>query len=261
MMTVANTPEVTNNPEKYEQLLSAAAELNPADYFTLGWYFANRNLDDKAAAAYEKGNTLCPDSVLASYYAGWLVHYYLKKGETDKARAVADNAGEVYSATGLEAKAGFFEETGDYNSAFEWYAKVEERYNDVGPLLTFMIRYKDKTRDTRFDGELQKRITSLFPRGVEKVKLEDFKSPPTDGVVFTSSSDILQSAGLHKGDVIVAVYGIRIYDRFQYSYGRDLYATPELDLIVWIQNEHTYREIKSSPPRHMFGTTINTYHP
>ena len=106
---------------------------------------------------------------------------------------------------------------------------------------------------------MQKRIKTLFPLGIQKVKLQDFQAPPTDGVVFEQDSDLLHSAGLSSGDVIVAVYGIRIYDTFQYNYGRDLYSTPELDLIVWINHDHVYREIKSSPPNHRFGVSIHAY--
>jgi tetratricopeptide (TPR) repeat protein len=259
MITVANTPEIRDQPDHYEQLLSRAAALDPADYFKLGEYFAKLDLDDKAATYYEKGNTLCPDVVLASYYADWLIHYYLKKGDTEKARAVADNAGDVYSEVGLEAKADFLETTGDLDGAFEWYSKIEERYNNSGPLVSFCIRYKDKTKSTRFDNELQKRIKTLFPLGIQKVTLQDFQAAPTNGVVFEQDSDLLHSAGLSSGDVVVAVYGIRIYDTFQYNYGRDLYSTPELDLIVWINHDQVYREIKNSPPNHRFGVKIHTY--
>lgn len=261
MLTEADTPEVRHNPEQYEKLLSAAANVDPADYFTLGGYFADNHLDDKAAAAYEQGNTLCPDTILASYHADWLIKYYLKKNETEKARQVADSASDTYSAVGLEAKAHFLEDTGDYTGAYEWYLKVEDRYNNSRPLVGFFLYYKDKTKETRFDAELQKRINTLFPRGIQKVKLEDFQSPPTEGVVFTGDSSLLRAAGLHPGDVMVAVYGVRIYDKYQYQYGRQIHSTPELDLIAWIQNDHAYREIKCSPPDHRFGAPVDTYHP
>lgn len=262
MITVADTPEVRSDPDRYAYLLSEAAAVNPEDYFTLGHYFEELHLDDKAAASYEKGNVLCPDAVLAAAYADWLIQYYLRKGETEKARVVADNAGDAYSFSGLEAKADFLETTGDPSGAFEWYAKIEERYNDAGPLVSFCIRYKGKTQDTRFDAELQKRIATLFPRGIQRVTLDSFHSAPTDGgVVFKEESDLLRAAGLHRGDVVVAIDGIRVYDIYQYDYERDLYPRPELDLIVWFPGEQVYHEINCSPPKHLFGVRIDTYKP
>jgi tetratricopeptide (TPR) repeat protein len=259
MITVASTPEIRRKPDRFEQLYSQAATLDPADYFTLGNYFKDLNQDDKAAAYYEKGNALCPDAILASYYANWLIHYYLKKGETEKARVVADNAGDVYSEVGLEAKADFLEATGDPDDAFEWYSKIEERYDSSGPLVSFCARYKGKTGDTRFDNRLQKLMGALFPQGMEKVKLDNFHSPPTDGVIFSDNSNVLRAAGLSSGDVIVAVYGIRVHNVPQYEYGRELYSTPELDLIVWQQSDRAYHEVKCSPPNHLFGVGIDSY--
>ncbi len=259
MQTVAKT--VRNQPERYEQLLSKAAVLDPKNYIVLGNYFAALTQDDKAAAYYEKANALDPDSVRTSYDASWLVNYYLKHNQKEKARAVADAAGEVYSSGGLRAKAEFFEATGDYQNAFQWYSNMEERCNESGAVITFCLRYKTKTHGTQFDGELQKRFGKLFPRGLEKVKVADFQSPPKDGVVFKGENDLLRAAGLKMGDVIVAVYGIRIYDSFQYDYGRSSTTAPELDLIVWDSRDRHYHEIKASPPNHLFGVDIDTYSP
>jgi tetratricopeptide (TPR) repeat protein len=254
MEKVADT--VQDQPAKYEQLMSKAAELNPSDYFKLADYFEQRN-DDKAAAYIEKGNSLDPDSVRASYYASWLIKYYLKKGQTEDARREADFAGEVYSFVGLQAKAEFLEATKDYMGAFQWYANIEERYEDSGPLVAFCLRYKSKTGDTRFDGEVQKRANKVFPNGVEKVAIGNFIGAPIDGVVLKEESDLLKAAGLKQGDVIVAAYGIRVHNVIQYDYERDNSDDPEMDLIVW--QGDGYHEIKASPPNHRFGVDIDNY--
>ena len=68
-----------------------------------------------------------------------------------------------------------------------------------------------------------------------------------------------RSAGLKAGDVIVAVYGVRMHHFQQYLYGRDLKTTPELDLIVW--HDGAYREFKTSPPSHRFGVPFGDYVP
>jgi hypothetical protein len=251
MERVAET--VQADPEQYEQLMSKAANLNPSDYFTLGEYFEQRDAG-KAAMYIEKGTDLDPDSVRASEYAGWLIKYYLKNGRIDAARREADFAGEVYSSSGLQAKAEFLEATGDSNGAFQWYSNIDERYDDPGPLIGFCLRYKDKTGDARYDAEVKRLLGPLFPNGIERVSLNDFKSAPTDGVLIEQENNLILDAGLHRGDVIVAVYGIRVHNFEQYSYGRESSSNLELDLIVW--QGHGYHEIKASPPNHRFGVAF-----
>ena len=255
MATVAETAQ--NQPDRYEALMAKAAEPDPARYYTLGDYFRERKMEDKAAKYFEKGSTLCPDSVSASYRASWLVRYYLKKGETQKARSVADAAGEVYSAVGLRAKAEFLEATGKHAEALDWYSKIDERYDDPGPVIGFCMRCGAKTGDRRFEPELQKRSSIVFPKGVEKASLKDFQSPPSDGVFIAEENDLVRKAGLKRGDVIVAIYGVRVHSFKQYTCAREFNLDPELDLIVW--QGDGYHEVKASPLNHRFGVDFTDY--
>jgi len=50
-----------------------------------------------------------------------------------------------------------------------------------------------------------------------------------------------------------------VHSERQYMLGRGLRSTPELDLIVW--HHGAYREVKASPPNHLFGVQIATYQP
>ena len=250
---------VQDQPDQYEKFMLQAGSLDPVNYYTLGDYALNRREEDKAAEYYEKGAGSDPDSVRVASYAVWRVRYYLKKGQTEKAREVADFGGEVYSSRGLEAKGIFYELTGDYDSAFDWFQKIDERYNEPGPLIGFCMRYKQKTDDNRFDAELQKRVRTLFPKGIEYVSLSDFHGPPSDGVLIKEQSRLVKEAGLKSGDVIVAVYGVRVHNFNQYSYGREWSSAPELNLIVWQDN--AYREFAPSPPDHRFQADFGDYPP
>ena len=257
LRTVANT--VYDQPDRYEKLTLQAAALNPACYYDVGDYFLNHTNDDEAALYIEKACDTDPDSVRVANHAVWRVRYYLKKGQPDKAREIADYAGEVYSYVGLEAKAIFFETTSNYDGAFDWYAKIDERYEDPSPLLEFCARYQSRTGDQRFEPEVRKRIRELFPKGIEKVALNEFHDAPADGVWIKEENDLLKSAGMRKGDVIVAVYKMRVHNFKQYCYVRDLQNTPELDLIVW--HGGAYHEFKPSLPNHRFGVDFGDYPP
>jgi len=253
--TVANT--VYDQPDRYEKLTLQAAQLNPASYYTLGNYYLNRHDEDKTAQYYDQDCASDPDSVRVSNIADWRVRYYLKKGQTDKARQIAADGAEVYSSVGLQAQAIFFELTSNYDEAFNWFAKDEERYNESTPLIDFCMRYKIKTGDSRFDSEMQKRVSKIFSDGIEKVSLKDFSSPPTDGTLIRQNNELLAAAGLKSGDVIVAVYGVRVHNFAQYCYGRGLKDTPELDLIVW--QGDGYREFKPAPPNRLFGADFGDF--
>lgn len=257
MRTVART--IYNQPEQYKKLMLQAAALDPVCYYTLGDYEISHHDDDLAAKYIDEACAADPDSVRVSNEAYWRVKYWLKKGQTGKARQIADDAGEVYSARGLESKAYFFEATSNYDGAFEWYAKEEERYDDSGPLVDFCERYKNLTGDSRFEPEVKKRVNKMFPHGMEKVSLADFHAPPTDGVSILQQGELLTAAGLRAGDVIVALNGTRTHTFNQYMFVRGLLAGPELDLIVW--QGGNYHEIKASPPDHRFGVDFGDYRP
>jgi tetratricopeptide (TPR) repeat protein len=252
---LANT--VYDQPDQYEKLMLQAAALNPDCYYDLSAYARRRNQDDKAAQYMDKAAELDPDAVRVSNSSEWRVSYYLKKGDVAKARDIADFAGEVYSGNGLAAKALFMELTSNYDGAFEWYAKIEERYNQSYQLASFCVRYQDKTGDKRFDPELQKRIKTVFPRGIENAALNDFKGAPGEGVIVQTVTDLSRAAHLNKGDIIVALNGTRVYDFTQYLYARERLQTPDMDLIVWQNNE--YHRIHASPPNHRFGAVFDDY--
>jgi tetratricopeptide (TPR) repeat protein len=126
-----------DQPDQFEKLMLEAAQLNPHCYYSLADFAADHRQNDKAAEYLEKGCAADPDSVGIASHAPWRVKYYLGKGNREKAREIADQAAEVYSFDGLESKAIFMETTTNYEEAFEWYGKIEERYDNASPLLGF----------------------------------------------------------------------------------------------------------------------------
>jgi tetratricopeptide (TPR) repeat protein len=257
MRTVAGT--VYSQPEQYQKLMLQAAALDPVCYYDLGDYEFGRHEEDLGAKYIDQACAADPDSVRVSNRASGRVQYYLKKGQIEKARQIADEGGKVYSEVGLEAKASFLEQTTNYDEAFDWYAKLEERYDDSGPLIAFCERYRNLTGDDRFELELKKRIKQLFPNGMEKVFLSDFHGPPADGVSIQQQNELVTAAGLRAGDVIVALNGTRTHKCAQYMFVRATLTEPELDLIVW--QGGSYHEINASPPNHKFGVDFGDYRP
>lgn len=136
--------------------------------------------------------------------------------------------------------------------------KNEERYNAPAPVVSFCLRYKSKTGSSKYDAEAKKRVSAIFPKGTEKAALADFHEAPALGVAFKEENDRLLAAGLKKGDVIVALNHVHIYNLTQYDYLRDISGSPmAMEFIVW--QGDSYREIKASPPNHRFGVTMENY--
>jgi hypothetical protein len=182
--------------------------------------------------------------------------YYLKKGDTNHAKEIAEFCGEVYSSRGLSTLAEFYEVTSNYPKAFQTYVAKEERYNEWGDVIHFVTRYRKATHDTSYDGEITKRMKKIFPRGIENVTLKTFNGPPADGVLINDNNELLKDAGLGKGDVIVATYGMRMHNMNQYVYARNQKTDP-LDLIVWKSNH--YESIQADPPEHLFNADFRDY--
>jgi hypothetical protein len=134
--------------------------------------------------------------------------------------------------------------------------KQEERYKESYDLIDFCSRYKSSTGDTRYDNEIKKRFNKLFPKGIETVTLINFSGAPTDGTLIQENSELLKAADLEAGNVVVALYGIRVHNFAQYLYARDTSKKP-LDLIVW-KNNH-YEQVEADPPHHRFNARFGSY--
>ena len=256
MVAVARTE--MGNPARYEQLMAAAATIDPSYYLSLGCYFDARRDTEKAADYFKKASQLA-DAVTGASCSAWLVHYYLQKGDKTSAQIIANNGAEVYSSAGLRAKAEYLEATGDYDGAVEWYQKILERYTDEnGPLMGYYLRYKKRTGDGTYDSQVDDGLAAAFPGGVESASIGDFSGVPRDGVLVAGDSDALEQIGIHAGDVIVAVSGVRVHNFGQYCLAREFPPDETLDLIVW---NGAYREIKVSILGHRFGADFRDYIP
>lgn len=244
-------------PAEYERYMTLAAKSAPHNYFQLGNYFAGRKEEDKAARYYEQAVALVLDDVWVANQSDWLVKYYFRKGRITEADHLANRAAEVYSHSGLMTKSDLLFLEKKYAESLEYVRKMDERYDRPEAIPAWIGKYKAATGDTRYDKELQAFEQKHFPNGKEPAVLADFKVKPQSGVRFEEDSALLNAAGLKRGDIIVALDGVRVYNLMQYNYLRDTLKTPELKLIVW--GGMQYREVTASPPDHKFGVSLSNY--
>jgi tetratricopeptide (TPR) repeat protein len=220
------------DPAQYEKLMELAVKWDPSFYQNLAEYEWNHGQTNEAMKTYERQEQFDPDAVALSNLAERRVRYYLATGQKQKAKETADFAGDVYSARGLAAKALYFEETGDLAEAFDWYGKIEERYQMADDLLYFCCRHTTSTGDAELDKRMSDRLQTWYRQG-EKVSLSQLSQPPADGVAVSNAGPILEELAIKNGDIIVAVRGIRVHNLTQYFIARDLNPAPELKIIYW----------------------------
>jgi tetratricopeptide (TPR) repeat protein len=244
--------------DKYEELMTRAVVMDPSYYAVLGEHYLCNDQPDKAIAAWEKAVEHDSDTVSAVSQAPWMVRHYLDRGLKDKARDIADMGSRVYSYAGLEAQALYFELSRNYPLALTWYQKIEERYDSKIEVPAFYARYKAAGGDAKYDAAAEKALRRIFPNGVQRVTLKSFTHRPSSGALVQEDSLFTKRAGIARGDVIVALYGIRVHNFEQYDYARKITLNPEMDLIVW-KPSGQFIQVKTSPPQHRFGVDMATY--
>jgi tetratricopeptide (TPR) repeat protein len=249
---------VSNLSDKYEELMTRAVAMDSSYYGVLGDYYLCVDQPQKAIIALEKAVEHNSDTVAAVSRSPWMVRYYFDRGLKDKARDIADMGSRVYSYAGLEAQALYFELSGKYPLALDWYQKIEERYGAKDEVAAFYARYKAATGDKKYDAAAEKILRRLFPLGIQRVTLKSFTNRPGSGVLVQEDSVLLKKAGLAKGDVVVALYGTRVNSWTEYNYVRKTRHDPEMDLIVW-KPAGQFIQTKASPPEHRFGVEMTSY--
>jgi hypothetical protein len=108
-----------------------------------------------------------------------------------------------------------------------------------------------------YQNKLKQLSADIFSDGIPCVTFDALKAPPHDGVLITSSSEILLRSGLLKGDIIVALDGYRVQNDQQYECILHFTRDPKMDLIVWRKNQ--YKEINAEVKDRYLGAWTASY--
>jgi hypothetical protein len=223
----------------------------PGQYFELGARLRKDGKIDEAAAADRNGVKLAQDQVLVSDSVRPLVEYDYAHGQIDEATQVAEQAANVYSADGIWTYVWLLCKLNRFDEAEQWAQKEQERYGG-DDLSIFYVEHRDHFAD-RYKTIEQ----TYFPNGLQHVGLSSFAGAPQGGCQFIESSDLLQSAGLQEGDVVVALNSFPVVSTSTYKFIRALSDDPAMDLIIWRSGK--YQEIKTSAPNRRFGAKFQNY--
>ena len=220
-------------------LYTRMAALEPDRNLDLGDYLVDLGEEAAAARAYEEAAKRARNRMAVAGGMMWLVGYHLENGRAERAHALAESAAAVGSREGIATMGYLMERLGRYDQAVEWY----RRSGDPLALASFFVRYLRKVGDQRFGGEATAAMAELFPRGFEKVTLDQLTGPPDPASVMVTGLYARSTRfGLRKGDLVVALNGYRARGHEQYQCLWTLDDSPEAVVIVW--RDGRYVEVK-----------------
>jgi hypothetical protein len=247
-----------DTPDKFVEWMACAAAINSVYSYDLANFLKAQGRDAEAVVAYENAIENDADAVRVSDNCFWIVKYYEKHGRSSDATKLADRVAAAYSSTGLQTKAMLLEMRHDYKGALQFYGAISDRYNYVGPLLSFLLRVHKEAPDPFLDAQLKSVSEQAVSGGIVEVNIDSFAGAPADGMLVSVENDETRRWGLHMGDVIVAVDGYRVRDFRSYKVLRDVGSDPQLDLIIW--RSGAYSVLTASPPNRRFGLDFGDYH-
>ena len=200
------------------------------------------------------------NSVAVSNRVRWLVHYDWDTGRRARAVALAEMAGDVYSASGLETLGDQLDRMGRYDEAEDAYRRRGERYEDGGgPLGVFYFRQAQRTGDHSHDARALELLRTWFPQGLERLPSSLPAEPPGDGVSFINFGARLARAGLRQTDIVVGLDGYRVRTTYQLYYLSHLADDDLMRFVVW--RDGGYATVSGPVPQRMLGASWQTYAP
>lgn len=230
-----------DDPVEYKAIMRRMGDLDPDRLGNFGYYLVEHGDFDEAAKVYEEYRTRARDSVGVSNEMSWLVDRLFDQGNRKRALEIAQQAAEVNSANGLLTLALLYERMGRWADAEEYFLKVTHRYEGLEPsLLAFYLRRQQAGKEGGGAAAREALLAKIFPAGMEKMASVPAagSAAPTGGLQIMDSSRVATKAGLAPGDVVVAVDGIAIQTRAQYTTVRLVRREPELPLIVWRKDHY-----------------------
>ena len=240
-------------PDVYVPMLKNIAEtLNPDDYHFLGQYLAELHRDAEAEDAYVRYHRVATDPVEMANDAWWLILRYYETGRVPEALALGAKVADVGSSGGLLSYANILDLSGDLAGAEDLYRRNMERYGDKSFVLAFLKRHPE--RDTR--GEAAVLTSAIFPSGVQPLA-QPPTAAPDKGLEITWAGIGGEREGLRKGDIIVALDGIRVEDPSQYTVMKHRVWTAPMRFLVW--RDKSYVSVETRLRHRWVSNTINAY--
>jgi hypothetical protein len=201
--------------------------------FDYGDVLTGLDRDADAAAVYQKGVATGLDEVVLSRRVNWLVDYEIDQGRAEAALSLARRAAETGSGSGLALLGWTCERLGRLEEAERAFDSLREAYGDPGFVLRFRVRAGRRAPGGSYDEKARMARLMIGLDRLPRVTLATIgQTPGGRGVMVLRSSPKFQKAGLERGDVIVAVDGVRVGSLDEYRAAMTLSDDPNVAVIV-----------------------------
>ena len=244
------------DPDPVASLRRVCAVSAP-DCATLADWLVSRDRFPEAAAAYEEFFRRGLDRVSVSNTVEWTVRYYQHAGRLAEAKRLARMAADVGSARGLRALAGVYDREGQFQQAAALYRQILARYDDGEDLLAYFMRQSDAAGKAAADPEYAVLLKRYFEGELQPAATASLSAAPTRGLFVNSTTWWNEKAGFRRGDVVVAIDGVRVWTMAQAAVLYDRSFDAPLRYTVWRGNR--YLDVEAPFRRFYYGVDMSEY--
>jgi hypothetical protein len=157
------------------------------------------------------------DLVAFSNSSAWLVSYYERNGQLDRAYDLAQRSAAVGSARGLDTLARLYERRNRLDEALEVFERIAKRYQRASDALAgFLYRQAVVAKRAAYLDRWRTVERLLFPSGLQPMP-PAMPDQPARGVFIYDDSSMSRRVRLQIGDIIVGVDGWRVENKEQYD--------------------------------------------
>ena len=215
-------------------------------------------INDEPAAAREYERAFADpdlDAIARANESGWLVSYYHRTKQIDKAVALAERVVRTGSAAGFDTHGRLSERLGILDKAEEDFMANVQAYNDKSGLLGFYYRRVEVDKHEAYRARWAHWLAEVFPDGLQP-EPTTMIGAPQKGVFVYKDSPYSRKYGVRTGDIIVGLEGWRVDNAEQYFAINDFKDDPAVKITLWRGQLVT---IEAKSPTRLLGTELQTH--
>ncbi len=215
-------------------------------------------MEDEAGAAREYERAFADpelDAIARANSSDWLVMYYYRAKQIDKAVALAEQAVDTGSGGGYVTHGRLSERLGRLDQAEEDFFRNVQRYNSKAGLLGFYYRRVEIDKNDAYAAKWEKWRAEVFPNGLQPEPTSITGTPQT-GVFVYKDSPYSRKYGIRTGDIIVGLDGWRVDSLEQYYAINSFKDDAEMKITLWRGQLVT---IDAKSPTRLLGTELQTH--
>lgn len=215
-------------------------------------------MEDEAGAAREYERAFADpdlDAIARANESIWLVSYYHRTKQTDKAVALAEQVVRTGSGAGYVAHGRLSERLGIHDKAEEDFMANVNAYDNKAGLLGFYYRRVEVEKNEAYRAKYERWLAELFPDGLQP-EPTSMTGAPQKGVFVYNDSPYSRKYGLRTGDIIVGLEGWRVDSEEQYFAINAFKDDPVMRITFWRGQLVT---IEAKSPTRLLGIDPQTH--